>query len=99
MYGFLKNRRLWGVTTFVDHISYFVYVHLMRDLSLTETLLEKAAMEKTMAQAVWTVLHYHSDIGRYVDNGFVEAINGKDQKITFYGIGAHHQNCIVENKN
>ena len=57
MSGFITNQKIWGVTTFVNHVSDFVYVHLMRDLSLTETLLEKSAMEKTMAQAGWTVLH------------------------------------------
>ena len=34
MSGFLTNQRLWEVTTFVDYVSDFVYVHLMRDLSL-----------------------------------------------------------------
>ena len=48
--GFLTNQRLWGATTFVDHVSDSVYVHLMRDLSLTETFLAKSAMEKVMAQ-------------------------------------------------
>ena len=98
MSGFLTNQRLWGVTTFFDHISDLVYVHLMRYFSLAETLLEKAEMEKTMAQAGWTVLHYHADNGRFSDNCFVEAINSKDQNITFYGVGTHHQNGIVKNK-
>ena len=52
-----------------------------------------------MAQAGWTVLHYQSENGRFSENGFFEAINSKDQKITFCGVGAHHQNGIVENKN
>ena len=98
MSGFLTNQRLWGVTTFVDHVSDFFYVHLMRYLSNAETLLEKEAMEKTMAQAGWNVLHYHAENGRFADNGFVEAINSKDQNITFGWVGAHHQNGIVKNK-
>ena len=98
MFGFLTNQRLWGVTTFVDHISDFVYVHLMRDLSLAKTLLEKSATEKTMAQAGWTILHYHANNGRFFDNGFVEAINSKDRKITFCGVGAHHQNGVIKKK-
>ena len=44
MSGFLTNQRLWGATTFVDNVSDYVYVHLMRDLSLTDTLLAKSAM-------------------------------------------------------
>ena len=44
--GFLTKHGLWGATKFVDHVSDFVYVHLMQDLSLAETLLAKEAMEK-----------------------------------------------------
>ena len=59
---------------FVDHVSDYVYVHLMRDLHLAETLLAKEAMEKVMAQAGRTVTHYHADNGRFADNGFVDAV-------------------------
>ena len=61
MYGFLTNQRLWGDTAFVDHVSNYAYVHVMRGLSLPETLLEKPAMEKVMAQDGRTIKHYHSD--------------------------------------
>ena len=47
MSGFITNQRLWGVTTFVDHVSDFIYVHLMIDLSLAETLLEKSSSNNT----------------------------------------------------
>ena len=52
-----------------------------------------------VAQAGRTVKHYHADNGRFDDNGFIDAVNGKDQKITFCGVGAHHQNRIIENIN
>ena len=90
MSGFLTNQRLWGATKFVYHVSDYVYVHLIRDLSLTETLLAKSAMEKVMAQAGQTVKHYHADNYRFSDNGFIDAVNRKDQKITFCGVGTHH---------
>ena len=41
MSGFLTSTRLWGATTFVDHVRDYVYVHLMQDLTLDETLLAK----------------------------------------------------------
>ena len=41
MSGFLSNQILWGATTFVNHVSDYVYVNLMRDLSLTNTLIKK----------------------------------------------------------
>ena len=99
MSGFLTSKRLWGATTFVDHVSDYMYVHLMQDLGLDETLLAKEAMEKVMSQAGRNVKQYHADNGRFADNSFINAINSKDQKITFCGVGAHHQNGIIENKN
>ena len=99
MSGFLTSQRLWGCTTFVDHVSDYVYVHLMRDMTLDETLLAKQAWEKVIAQAGRTVKHYHADNGRFADNGFIDSVNASNQTITFCGVGAHHQNGIVENKN
>ena len=61
MSGFLTNQRLWGCTTFVDHVSDYVYVHLMRDIGLEETLLAKTAWEKVLSQAGRQVKHYHAD--------------------------------------
>ena len=52
-----------------------------------------------MAQAGRTVKHYHADSIRFSENGFIDAVNGKYQKIAFYGLGTHHQNGIIENKN
>ena len=49
-----------------------------------------------MAQDGRIINNYHADNSRFVDNG---AINQKDQKKTFCGLGAHHHNGIVENKN
>ena len=96
---FLTNQRLWGAITFVDHSSYYVYVHLMQDLSLAETLLVKEATEKEMAQVVRSSKHYHANNGTFSSNGFVDSINSKSQKLTFCEVGVHHQNDIIGNKN
>eukprot|EP00956_Cyclotella_meneghiniana_P029977 scaffold74389_cov38-Cyclotella_meneghiniana.AAC.4 len=45
-----------------------------------------------------TVKRYHADNGRYADQGFLASINSNDQTITFCGVGAHHQNGIVEDR-
>ncbi len=37
MLGFLTNLRIWGATIFTDHFSDYVYMALMRDLSLDKT--------------------------------------------------------------
>ena len=97
--GFRNSQLLWGCTTFMDHVSDFVYVHLMRDLFPSEILLDKEALEKLMAQSGQTVNHYHSDNSKFYGNGFIGNINQKDQNITYFVVGAHHQNSIVKNKN
>ena len=62
-------------------------------------MLAKEAMEKEMEHAGRYVKHYHANNGRFTDNVFVDASNSKGQKLTFWGVGAHHQNGIIENKN
>ena len=99
MSGFLTNERLWGTTTFVDHVTDFVYVHLMKNFTLEETLKAKRAYEKLLHNAGHTVKHYRADNGRFADNGFHKDIVDHDQTIDFCGVGAHNQNGIVENKN
>ncbi len=37
MAGFLTSKQIWGCTTFVDHVSDFIYVHLMKDFTTNET--------------------------------------------------------------
>jgi hypothetical protein len=51
MSGFLMNRQIWGCTTFCDHVSDFVYVHLMRNFTVNKTLLAIKAFEKVLMQA------------------------------------------------
>ena len=91
MSGFQTKQHLWDATAFVDHLGNFVYVHLMRDLYLAKTLLGKEAMEKVMTQDGRSIKHYHADNERFSDNGFVDAVNIKSQKLTFRGVGAHYQ--------
>ncbi len=37
MSGFLTNLQIWGATVYVDNFSDYIYVALMRDLSLEES--------------------------------------------------------------
>ena len=52
-----------------------------------------------MAQAGQSSKDYRDDNSRFVDNGSVDSIIIKYQKLTFCGMGAHHQNSIIENIN
>jgi hypothetical protein len=99
MAGFPTSDGIWGTTIFCNHISNFVYVHLMRNFTLAENLLAKRAYEKVLGQAGRTAKHYHADIGQFSDKGFHQDITDKGQSITFCGVGAHHQNGMIKSRN
>ena len=89
MFGFLTTQQLWGFTTFVDHVSDFVYVHLIWGLSISEMLLSKVEMEKIVAQSGQAIKHYHANNGKFVDNVFFDTINEKDQMLKWWGMGLY----------
>jgi hypothetical protein len=98
MAGFLTNLRIWGATIFVDHYSDYVFVALMRDLTLDETLLAKASFERHANKGGVNIESYHADNGCYAHSGFQQAVKDCNQKITYCAVGAHHQNGIVERR-
>jgi hypothetical protein len=93
---FLTNLQIWGAGIFIDHFFDYVYVALMRDLSLEETLLAKTAFERHASKGGVIISSYQADNGRFADSSFQQAIKEPHQKITFCAVGAHHQNGIVE---
>jgi hypothetical protein len=88
--GFLSSCRIWGCTTFCDHVSDFVYVHLMHNYMVDETILAVKNFENIMAQANRTVKHCHANNGAFAHKGFLDEVNQKDQKIPFCAIGTDH---------
>ena len=67
MTGFLTNMHIWGATVFVDHVSDYVYVALMRDLTLDETLLAKTSFERHASDGGVQIKAYRADNGRFSD--------------------------------
>jgi hypothetical protein len=65
MAGFLTSKQIWGCTTFIDHVSNYIYVHLMKDFTIMETLLAKLAFKKLCARADCSVKHYQADNGQF----------------------------------
>ncbi len=53
MAGFLTSKWIWGCTTFVNHVSNYIHVHLMKDFTIIETFLAKLEFEKLCARAVF----------------------------------------------
>ena len=99
MSGFLTKDRIWGATTFVDHVSDYVYVHLMTDFTIEETLAAKKAFERIFTLAGRTVKAYRADNGRFADKKWHEDCNLLKQALTFCGVGNHRQNGKIEAKN
>jgi hypothetical protein len=95
MAGFLTDLRIWGAMIFVHHFLDYVYVALMCDLTLDETLLAKYSFERHAHDGGVNVNSYQANNCRFADAGFQQAIKEGDQTITFCAVGVHHRNGIV----
>jgi hypothetical protein len=98
MAGFLTNLRIWAATIFVYHLSDYVFVSLMCNLTLDETLLAKSSFEQHTREGGVTINSYCADNGRFADSGFQQSVKDCNQTITYCAVGAHHQNKIVEQR-
>jgi hypothetical protein len=81
MAGFLTSKQIWGCSTFVDHVSDYICVHLMKDFTTNETLLAKLEFKKLCAKADFSVKHYQADNGWFSDNEFLAGCNNLNQTI------------------
>jgi hypothetical protein len=99
MAGLLTSKPIWGCTIFVDHVSNYIYLHLMQDYTTIETLLAKLAFKKLCAKSDCSVKHFQADNGQFSDNEFLAACNNLNQTIEFCRVVAHHQNGIIKNRN
>ncbi len=94
--GRLTSMRITGGTVIVDHYLDHVYVHLMQNLLLEETILAKHGYKQFLAAIGVTAKVYHADNGRFADKGFRDECTSSNQVITFFGVGSHHQNGFAE---
>ena len=88
--------KYYGATIFVNHFTDYAYVHLMKDATAASTLEAKNAYESLIASFGHKVHAYHADNGRFAENDYVADVKDKNQRITFCGVGSHHQNGIAE---
>jgi hypothetical protein len=95
--GIMTRARIWAAMVFIDYISGYVHVALLTDQSGESTLQAKHDFEHLAATRNVEVKHYHADNGRFAEKLFTEDVKGSNQRITFCGVGAHHQNGITEN--
>lgn len=94
--GKLSSNRIWGATVFIDHATSFSHVHLMDQMTTANTIAAKHSFESKLFEYGADVTHYRADNGRFNDIAFNEDLKLKNQRCTYCGVGAHHQNGVVE---
>ena len=85
-------------TVFVDHYSGVDFVYPQCNTSVAETLKAKLAFKCFAANSGVTIKHYHADNGIFASKAFCKAVEASNQKLTFCGVGAHHQNGVAEQR-
>jgi hypothetical protein len=98
MAGFLRNLRIWGATIFVDHYSDYVFVALMHDLTLDETLLAKSSFERHANKGGVSIISYRADNGQFADAVFQQAIKDSNQKSHNMLLGHTIKRGLLSNK-
>ena len=69
----------------------------LRSQSAEATLQTKHDLEHLAGTRGVKVKSYHADNGRFAERSFVNDVKRCLQRISFCGVGAHHQNGITEN--
>ena len=98
MTGKLTTKRYKYATVFVDQASRLGYVYLQKTATADETLVAKDAFERYAKDNGTTVNAYHADNGIFKAHAWVNNCTQKQQRLTFAGVNAHHQNGIVERR-
>ena len=83
-------------TIFVDHASGCVFNYCQYSTDSTATLASKHHLESIALEDNIHIKHYHTDNGTFASDAFKSACALAHQKISFSGVGAHHQNGVAE---
>jgi hypothetical protein len=85
-------------TIFVDTYSRSSYAHLQQTSNADETLQAKKSYEAFAKTHGVHIQHYHADNGRFIETAWQQHANLMGQTLSYAGVGAHHQNGIVEKR-
>jgi hypothetical protein len=83
-------------TLFVDHASGKLFNFCQYSTNAVETISSKHRLESLARQEGIFIKTYHADNGFFALNAFKEDCASLDQRYSFSGVGAHHQNGIAE---
>eukprot|EP00956_Cyclotella_meneghiniana_P033004 scaffold92723_cov40-Cyclotella_meneghiniana.AAC.1 len=87
-----------GGAIYVDHVSANakIFHHPQASLSAADTLRGKQVVEQEAHDLGRKIESYHSDNGIFAQKEFKDHCEHQKQKLSFCGVGAHHQNGIAE---
>ena len=96
--GLLTMQSYNYATIFVDQYSKLSFVFLQNRITSAETVLAKQSFKCFTRDCGVKILHYHTDNGRFADNGFIQACKDNNQGMTYCGVNAHFKNGIAEKR-
>jgi len=94
--GWHTNTRICGATGFYDNHTGYSFSSLQTSLDGEQTLAAKLSFESHADTCGIKVEKYRADNGRFAEKSFIDAVRETQQKIEYCGVGAHHQNGIIE---
>lgn len=83
-------------TLFVDHASGKVFNFPQLSTTAQETVTSKHALERHAREEGIVIRGFHSDNGIFASSAFRQDCENQSQKLTYSGVGAHHQNGVAE---
>ena len=91
-----NTKKIHVVTIFVDSFSKKVFISFQRSTRATEAVTSKQEVKVEANISGVRMNSYRADNGIFKAVEFKAGISDKDQTITYCGVGAYHQNSIVE---
>ena len=85
-------------SVFIDTTTGYSFTHMQTSTDCEQTLLGKAMFERNANSHNVVIRSYHADNGIFAEKAFTDQVRNDNQTITYCGVGAHHQNGIVERK-
>ena len=85
-----------GGTIYIDHASSFIYCVNQVSLETTGTLQGKHDFEREARSCGVSIGAYRGDNGIFRSKGWIDDLQQRSQHMEFSGVGAHHQNGVVE---
>ena len=98
MCGILTTKRYTCATVYVDQASKLGFVWIQKKMAAKDMVNGKKSFEKYARDRGVQIQHYHADNGIFKIKAWVLDCQLSRQRITYAGVGAHHQNGVAERR-